>query len=273
MNETDLNRCLTMAAFSAFITLRQYTNKYPPWDVARAIKEIKTINSDAANLDYVGGNLIFGLLPPDFDISNARVSHRRVVFELIKIAQPWWLRHVPYGRDKVKAALGQDQVQCLREAGLLEPIPDEEVVAWWDAIAETMRGVVDLEKMVRAREAERLSLEYERERLKRIGVSREPEWVSLEDNTLGYDIRSFDVDGGQIITRLIEVKSTLADSVFVTRREWNNATSAEPHYFFHVWRLPEKTMQEYPVATVRPNIPTDNGVGYWQDARIDIFAS
>ena len=49
-------------------------------------------------------------------------------------------------------------------------------------------------KMARAREAEQLSLEFETARMARLGIRATPVGMSIEDNTAGYDIQSFDLD-------------------------------------------------------------------------------
>lgn len=259
-----------MAAYSAFVTLHRYLSKNPELELAVAIDLIKNTNSDAHGLDYVGAASIYQFVNLTDNWTATKEGLRLFVFELVKATQPWWLRLVPYGRDKVRSALEQNQIQCLREAGLFDPVPDAETVAWWDEIAGLVRGTVDTEKMIRAREAERLSLEHERARLKSLGISKEPEWVSLEDNTLGYDIRSYDLANGRVINRLIEVKSTTSDSIFITRNEWQNASSADQHYFFHVWKMPDETVEEYSVSTIMPNIPVDQGSGLWQDVRVEL---
>jgi hypothetical protein len=260
-----------MSSYSAFVALRQYLLKNPELDIATAIEAVKQTNADASNLDYIGGVTIHGLLQGDQEWTDTSASLRLFVFKILRITQPWWLRLVPYGREKVRLALERDQVQCLREAGLFEPVPDSEVIAWWDRIGALVRGTIDSERMLRAREVEKLSLQYERQRMSKLGITLEPQWVSLEDNTLGYDILSYDLQGGRIVSRLIEVKSTTASAIFITRNEWNNAASAENSFYFHVWKLPEKHIAEYRVAQMRPNIPIDQGTGYWEDVRVELW--
>lgn len=259
-----------MAAYSAFVSLHHYLSKNPQLERADAIAAIRHTNSDAFGLDFVGATGLCEILNLTDDWSDTKEGLRLFVFEYIKATQPWWLRMVPYGREKVRSALERDQVQCLREAGLFDPVPDAETVAWWDEIGALVRGTVDAERMIRAREAERLSLEHERARLKTLGIDKEPKWVSLEDNTLGYDIQSYDVSDGSVVNRLIEVKSTTSDAIFITRNEWQNAATADQHYFFHVWKMPEATVEEYSVSTIKPNIPTDQGSGLWQDVRVEL---
>ena len=268
MSGVDFNRCMTIAAFSAFVRIRDYLAKSENLDLASAVDLVRQINADATGLDYVGGIAIHGLLDNRPHWVDEQSGLRFVVAELVRMSQPWWLRLIPYGRDKVRSALDVDQVQCFREAGLFDPVPSPEIIAWWDEVGATMRGVIDAERMIGAREAERLSLEYERDRLKRLGISVEPEWVSLEDNTLGYDIRSYDVSDGEVVARLVEAKSTTSESIFITRNEWENAAGAEAQYVFHVWKLPDRTLAEYPVAVIRPNIPVDQDSGRWQNVLV-----
>ncbi|MEQ8379869.1 DUF3883 domain-containing protein [Parvibaculum sp.] len=236
--------------------------------MADAIAVLRNSNTDEAALDYGAGEKIYQLFGGDPCGTNQRSDLQSTLRKLIQLCQPWWLRLSPYGRDKVKSALNQDEIQCLREAGLFDAVPGADIVAWWDEIAATVRGAVEAERMIRAREAERLSFEYEMARLESLGINFQPEWVSLNDNSLGYDIRSYERSGGRIVARLIEVKSTTSAEVFITRNEWQNASGAEPHYFFHVWKLPEKQVTEYSVASVRSHIPIDQGVGAWENARI-----
>ena len=270
MSGVDLNRCMTVAAFSAFVRIREHLARNPSFDEVSTVAFLKQINADSTGLDYTGGITIHRLLDDRPDWIDQQSGLRLVVSELVRISQPWWLRLVPYGRDKVRAVLDIDQVQYFREAGLFDPVPAPEVIAWWDEVAATMRGTVDAEKMIRAREAERLSLEHERNRLKSLGITQEPEWVSLEDNTLGYDIRSYDLHGGEVVTRLVEAKSTTSDSIFITRNEWQNAAGAEAQYVFHVWKLPEHTFAEYQANKIKPSIPVDQGEGRWQKVRVSL---
>ena len=123
--------------------------------------------------------------------------------------------------------------------------------------------------MKRARRAEWLSLEHERRRLEGLGIHDEPKWVSLEDNSLGYDILSFDLDpDGHTVNRLVEVKSRLSEWIFLTRNEWENASGAPQRTVIHVWELPDERLREYRPSEIEPNIPLDQGTGAWQNVRI-----
>jgi len=270
MNPSDYDRCLTLAAYSAYTALREYLSRHPTVSLHEAAASVASINSDASALDYTGGKTIYELIDPSLEWTNSRDGLRLVLLEFVTITKPWWIRLVPYGRTKVRTALTEDQLQCLREAGLFDKTPSADAIGWWDEIAALVRGTVDAEKMLRARDAERLSLEHERERLKRLGVELEPEWVSLDDNTLGYDITSYDLVEGVIINKLIEVKSTMSNRIFITRNEWRNAITAEPHFCFHVWRMSVKSLVTYDVAAMREHIPLDKGAGSWETISIEL---
>ncbi len=252
------------------MVLRQYLAKNPNATPKDAVNIIEATNADDAGLDFLGGQEIYLHLNDILDLSSGTNHLRVVIGELIRSSSPWWIRLIPYGREKVRSALHLNQVQCLREAGLLDPVPDAEAIAWWDEIAALMRGVVDSERMLQARQAERLSLEYERARLKNLGIHLEPVWVSLDDNTLGYDIQSYNKEPSGIVSRLIEVKSTTNDSIYITRNEWRNAVSTNQSYLFHVWFMPDQEVVEYTTNAMEPSIPLDKGTGEWQNVRVTL---
>lgn len=259
-----------MAAFLAFIELREYSAAHPSLSLADALGSLRKLRSGAADLDFHGATALFESFDPDLPWDQTRSGLRLFVYEWVRLSQPTWLRTVPRGREYVRAALTANEVQCFREAGLFSNTPDDDAIIWWDKIAALMRGTADQEKMERARLAERLSLEHERARLAGLGIAREPKWMALEDNGLGYDILSYDLDAGQIVTRLIEVKSTLSDTIILTRGEWKNAASAASRTVFHVWRLPARALQEVPATAMEPHIPQDRGEGSWQDVAVTL---
>ena len=266
----DVDRCLTMAAYSAFIAMRVYLEKNPDSMPDQAVQTIKVTNSDGADLDYVGGQQIYDHMKDLLMADKVQQNLRLVIGEIIRIRQPWWLRLIPYGREKLRSALDVNKEQCFKKAGLFEAVPDTESIAWWDEIAALVRGTAESERMAEAREVELLSLEHERARLKKLNINKEPSWVSLEDNTLGYDILSYDKEPNGIVSRLIEVKRTVSNRIFVTRNEWNNALSARQRYLFHVWHMPDRRFVEYSVNSMKPNIPRDQGTGVWQSVLVNL---
>ena len=115
--------------------------------------------------------------------------------------------------------------------------PSREVVVWWDDISGYARLAGSLESMEQAREAELLTLQRERRRLKRVGICKEPEWLGLDDNYAGYDVLTYEKSDTGLVNRLIEVKSTIASPprFFVSRQEWRTAERARGAYSFHIW--------------------------------------
>lgn len=272
MNEYNINidQCLTMAAFAGFIALREFLAEHPDFDINAAIDTICRVNSDFAGFDYIAGTIIHQVMPQNVLLQNDQIGLRAVITKLVELAEPWWLRLFPYGRAKVRSALNQNQQQCFREAGLFEPVPAPAVVTWWDEISGRIRNSSGMEQLKRGREAEQLSFDHECNRILALGLDLVPDWVALEDNTLGYDIKSYDVQDGRVINRMIEVKSAATNRIFISRNEWENALAAERQYCFHVWKMPEAELHELSVSMLQSHIPVDQGDGEWQNVQIEL---
>ena len=262
--------CFSMSAFLAFVKVRDYRKRHGGVTLEGAIDAIKRIDPDGGALDFECGRALMCALDGGLSWNGRTLGVRLFVSEYVRARRPWWLRLFPYGRERVRSSLRADEAQCFRGAGLLETAPDERVIKWWDEIAASMRGAVDAERMVYARRAERLSLEHEHVRLRAIGIDREPRWVALDDNTLGYDILSYDQRGPYVVNRLIEVKSATANTVVVSRNEWDNAIRTASRTVFHVWRLPEQALSEYTVADLEGHVPADRGGGRWQSVKLEL---
>jgi hypothetical protein len=132
----------------------------------------------------------------------------------------------------------------------------------------------DAEKLQRARQAEQLSIEFERKRLATLGIDMEPRWMAIEDNTVGYDVLSYNPGSFSPTNRLIEVKSTIASPLrfFLTRNEWNEALQYGSAYVFHVWDLQKSppALFERTVAQITPHVPEDQAKGQWKIAWIPV---
>ena len=178
------------------------------------------------------------------------------------------------GTIRFYSALERDEQSLFRETGILGEPPDDDFVEWWDDLVGELRLIGDLERMVRARAAERLTIAHETERLKREGIEGVPKWTGLDDNTKGYDVQSLDRVGNTIANKLIEVKSTIASPLRfrLTRNEWEQAVKFGPAYVFHIWDM----LKEPPILYVRtveqvaPHVPTDGEKGKWKDVEIPV---
>jgi hypothetical protein len=124
---------------------------------------------------------------------------------------------------------------------------------------------------------ERLTIQHETDRLKRLGVDVPPRWMAIEDNTVGYDVLSYELSQYGLNNVLIEVKSTVASPLrfIVTRNEWDEAQKFGDAYVFHVWDLDKnpEILHVRTSAQVAPHIPADNQQGKWQNAIIPVGAS
>lgn len=266
----DVDRCFTISAYLAFAEMHLFQKEHPNLSVEESINTIRQVRSSASDLDYRGAKQLMSILDWDMEWDATQSSLRRFITKLVEYSDPFWLRYIPSGREKVREALSMDVSQCLREAGLFDPMPDVDTIEWWDKLAANIRGRIDTEQMSRARHAERLSIEYESKRLSEIGIRKVPEWVSLEDNTIGYDILSYDQVDTYIVSKLIEVKSTLNNTIYISRNEWRNASTSIDQTVFHVWVLPSEDLYEFTVTEMKDHIPNDQGDGIWQEVKVTI---
>jgi hypothetical protein len=174
----------------------------------------------------------------------------------------------------VSDSLEQNDRDVFSAAGLIKEPPPIEVVLWWDSVAGYARLLTDLEKMEQAREAEALTMEYERKRLKGLGIDKEPEWKGLDDNFASYDVLSYDPGEFAPTNRMIEVKSTIASPLrfIVTRNEWDQAEKLGPAYVFQLWDMQKvpPVLYERTSAQVAVHIPSDNENGKWKTAEIPL---
>ena len=272
MNVSAAQRHFTMSTLSATIAIRQYLSKHPGVDVASAATSLRRLDVDVAADDFESGVELHLILPKDITFKNPTKDLQEVLAALIDYHKPWWVKAFPYGRTRVRDMLGPEEMQCFRAAGLFhEPIP-QEVVSWWDQIAQTVRARINESLLGQGREAELLSLDYERHRLTSLGIGRQPIWIAIEDNGAGYDTLSFDSGVIEPVSRLIEVKSSTQQPpmIILTRSEWEAAVQYGESYIFHVWTLPSKRLIEITVAEIARHIPHDQGHGLWNKVEIPI---
>lgn len=190
---------------------------------------------------------------------------RHQLQDIIEVYQPTWAMKIRAGRAEVIKFLPEEIDQIFKEAGLLEKWTDE-IIDWWDVLAQRIHLQKSSELLRVGRMAERLTYQYEKTRT---GI--DPHWQSIESNYSGFDILSV-LAHGDIRKVRIEVKGTelsLRDAYFtITRNEWRTASNTE-YYRFHLWLLKGKTkLIEIDSSEVKPHIPSDCGEGNWEQVRI-----
>jgi hypothetical protein len=229
---------------------------------------------DATTLDYERAML---LLPQFSDSTSNYDTHSFYIecVERIILSQkpPWW-RLITLGRERFVEMLARDEAQCFRAAGLLVSPPTQVIIDWWDRMSALARSESDALRAQQGRRAELLTLDYETTRLLKLGILQRPMLVALEDNLAGYDVLSYDVVGGLVSPRLIEVKSTKVKPIkfFLSRSEWNEAQKRIGGYFFYIWYLGSSPPELFirTVTQVSESVPTDRGSGAWQNVVITV---
>lgn len=201
-----------------------------------------------------------------------RSSRFRALLErLILTFRPSWGLAIPRGRRFVASYMPPNTLQCFESARLYETPLDVTARQWWDRIAAEFRSLDDARKLATGRAGEERTMQYETARM--AAADRPdlvPEWVALEDNTVGYDVRSFRFDGPQEHPLLIEVKATtlLPVRFFVSRNEWRRAIARPDSHVFYIWHLPSDTLTQIRPEELSAHIPEDRGAGTWQEVEV-----
>jgi len=185
---------------------------------------------------------------------------------------PSWLALLPRGRSFLLDALPVDLTECFRRTGALDTSPETEVVTWLDGLAALGRVERDVRLVAIGRIGERLTYELERARCDLQADAPEVEWVALNDNTAGYDVRSSEMFAGSYKAKLIEVKaSTSSRKEFIlTRHEWDVAQRVRNSYWVHFWDLTTDQMAELSFEQLSSHIPADCGRGRWLELRVSL---
>jgi hypothetical protein len=263
-------RHFTMSALSATIAIRQYINNHAGLDAKTATVSLRRIDADIAANDFSAGLEVHEILPTDISFQNTTADLRASLFALIEYHQPLWLRGFPYGRDRVLTMLSDEEAQCFRAARLLDDPAPGDVVNWWDRLSAIVRSRTSDQLLRQGREAELLSLDHERRRLAALGISRQPVWVAINDNSAGYDILSFSAGPKEPVNRLIEVKSSTREppEIVLTRNEWEAALRYGEAYVFHIWSFPAQVLKEISAHQLAEHVPVDQGDGRWSQLEI-----
>lgn len=265
-----------MSAFEALRILRKESVNSPEIDIKALAELLKKNQATAQFLDMEAGLELHNITEKDAPYND--VSFYRIcIFSVITTYFPTWTKLITLGRTrfikKINAEEFRDVRALFRQAKLLEVPPLQSDIQWWDDLSGKVRLESDRIKMKRARMAEELSLNYERERLRKEGYSLEPVWMALEDNTVGYDILSYEVGEYGKINKLIEVKSTISLPLrfFITRNEWEKALQVGEAYIFHIWNLStsKPVLHLKTVSEISFHIPKDNLDGKW--SAVEIF--
>lgn len=198
-------------------------------------------------------------------MSDAQLCLREQLFDVIVADPPPWSRRMIQGRFEALKAMPDDARQCFDDCALTAGTTDD-VVDWWDRATGSLRTERSKLMLLVGREAERLSIRFERSR-----TGKEPLWQGIETAVAGFDVLSF-IDSDSPKRLKIEVKGSSqrkGDASFhVTRNEWNTATTST-EFHFHLWLVrDEPKLFVVPASDLTPHIPLDQGSGHWTGAEL-----
>lgn len=264
-----------MATFEALRLIRQRRAEAPGIEVSAMVEMIGHVRADGANHDFDAAFELDKLVVSENDSLQTLDFYRLCIEACIFAHRPLWVRTIPFGRKTFVQKLGRDEAQCFEASGLMDDPPTDSIIEWWDSIAGRTRSATDMEKMKQARAAEKLSLEYERTRLLKLGIEREPVWMSIDDNWAGYDILSSDIGPQGVTARMIEVKSTTASPLkfFVSRNEWKVCLDVGDAYQFHIWDMRNQRLYLRSGREIADHIPENRGNGRWSNTEIPLGSS
>jgi hypothetical protein len=269
----SFERLFSMPSFEGARIIRNQITQSSNLSVTEAVAVIRKIELDVSALDLEASEALIGLLPTDLPNDGAHF-YRGCIRQLLLAYQPVWARTMLQGRSRFYSTLERDEQSLFRQTGILEEPPDDAFVVWWDALNGAVRADRNAVLLERGREAERLTIAHEIQRLQREGIDARPRWTGLDDNTKGYDVTSYESREGTLVNRLIEVKSTVASPMrfIVTRNEWDQAEKFGASYLFHIWDISKNppVLHIRTVDQVRIHIPSDNERGRWKEAVIPL---
>ena len=261
------DRILTMSAFEAAYLVRNFRKAHPTFSEDELIQMARAIRTDFYTYDYSTGLGLEKIISSGTE--NTAVEFFTAAIEaVIHSKSPFWTRLAPSGRRHVVQAVGVNGAQCLRAAGLMDESP--RATAWWDGLSRAHRGNRDERLLMQGRVGERLSLAYETTRLQQEGIIKSPQWIAIEDNTVGYDILSYSLVSGKEQSLLIEVKTSSGGSprMFLSRNEWKAADQFGDAFEFHHWQIDQEKLTIFSVEQIRPHIPVNGGRGSWEVVEI-----
>lgn len=276
-----VERLLQLRAFEPLRELRCYLVKNPDITPEDACSALLGIDESFVASDHEAALELHKVLDPALIFDDFNADLRIAIASVILSLRPEWAKRIYLGRLRFLSELEQIDVEvkrCFNRSGLFAEDPPSDVADWWYSLNHQMRGFLNLNNALQGRAAEEKTLEYEREKLRRLGISASPVWKSLDDNTLGYDIISFRPGTGEFpVNLLIEVKSSSRNPpvAIISRDECIKAEKSQDKYVFYVWHVKNgvpDTLFVWSYNMISEHIPKDCGKGTWTSVAIPLKA-
>lgn len=178
------------------------------------------------------------------------------------IRLPPWRRASPRGSAHALRLMSDDERQVARYAKLCEA--SDHSRRWWDALSSSARAEEDAERLERGRMAEAWCVAREQ------SVSSRPEsvrWVSLEDNTAGYDVYASRAPSEEVY---IEVKYVGSGwRFFLSRHEWDTAVALGGSWRLQLW-VSAESFVEVTREECTQWVPPDTTWSSWKELDVTL---
>jgi hypothetical protein len=238
-------------------------------------KEIRVNDINEINICYKA-NLVkideknnVSLLEAGKDIlrcSSKTESYIKIVENLIYYNQPDWIHEIHNGIENAKINLPGNFITIFHSLGLFNS-ENREVIIWWNKQKTFKRNYQDQQRSLQGLYAEFLVYDFEKIRTK-----NEPSHMSINDDSLGYDILSVksEKDHKDI---MIEVKSSSSNNLrfFLTSNEYNKCHKFKNDYFIYLIDESDKNKKHLYVIKwkdIKLHIPKNIGKGEWKNVEI-----
>ena len=116
----DEDRILSMSAFEAAYLIRSFRKQHPSLSNAELVQTARAIRADFYSYDYSAGLSLERVIGDKEDEQSLESFFTAAVDAVIAQQNPLWTRLAPSGRRHVLQAMGLNNKQCLRTAGLMD---------------------------------------------------------------------------------------------------------------------------------------------------------
>lgn len=153
-----------------------------------------------------------------------------------------FFKKLRYGTDNI-FPLAPNQMQCLRNAGLLEKINGVDKIddiKWWENLKNKSFEENDKRKEELGKYGHECSMEYEKLNLKSIGINEEPIAKYIENDACGYDVLSWRINKKKEKIKIYiesKAKAFSADSldVDISETQLKKAKEFPDNYYIYLW--------------------------------------
>lgn len=276
-----VERLLQLRAFEPLKELRRYLGKNPDLTPEDACAALIAMDEAFVASDHEAALELHGMLDKTLLFDNFTIDLRKAISTVIITSRPEWAKRIFLGRNKFLNELDDvdsEVRRCFNQAGLFEEAKPGPVADWWYDLNHQMRGFLNFENLMQGRKAEEKTLELETAECMKLGLKVLPQWKSLDNNTLGFDIQSYRPSGTEFPTSLlIEVKSSSRNPpvAIISREECHKAKKSKDAYQFHVWHVVNSEPKDRVIWTydmIEEHIPKDCGAGTWTYVAIPMKA-